>query len=227
MRVYTEERERSAFLLVDQRISMFFGSQRAMKSVVAAEVAALAAWRVLAVGDRLGALVFDDQRSYSHTPRRSRDAVVRLLSRLESCNAALQAGQQSHAGQLNTAMDTLARSLSKDALVIYVGDGYGWDDHSDEMLKRISLHNDVIAINVFDPAEVELPALDELVVSDGQMQIAVSGQREQLKSHFRSSFSEHVERMRAGLARFGLPLIEVDTVEDPLKQLLRALGATR
>src|SRR5215475_5939729 len=47
-RVYTEERERTVLLVVDQRITMFFGSVANMKSVTAAEVAALGAWRVLA-----------------------------------------------------------------------------------------------------------------------------------------------------------------------------------
>jgi len=42
-RVFTEERERATLLLVDQRITMFFGSVRNMKSVTAAEAAALAA----------------------------------------------------------------------------------------------------------------------------------------------------------------------------------------
>src|SRR5215510_13666835 len=59
-RIYTEERERTTLLLVDQRITMFFGSVRNMKSVTAAETAALAAWRVLAQQDRVGALVFSD-----------------------------------------------------------------------------------------------------------------------------------------------------------------------
>jgi uncharacterized protein (DUF58 family) len=86
VRVYTEERERRVYLLVDQRISMFFGSQRAMKSAVAAEIAALAAWRVLGVGDRVGALIFDDQHSYHFTPRRSREAVINILKRLETAN---------------------------------------------------------------------------------------------------------------------------------------------
>lgn len=227
VRVYTEERERSVHLLVDQRVSMFFGSRRAMKSVVAAEVAALAAWRVLAVGDRLGALVFDDQQCHSLKPRRSRDAVINLLSRLASCNAALAAGQRSRPEQLNNALDRLSRSLGHDALVIYIGDGYGWNDRSDEMLKRLSQHNDVIVINVFDPAEVTLPALDELVVSDGDLQIAVSGTREELQAQFRDSFSQHVTHMRDVLRRYGLPLIEVDTENDPLDQLLRALGGPR
>ena len=58
VRVYTEERDRSVLLLVDQRLSMFFGSRRAMKSVVAAKAAALAAFRVTSLGDRAGAVGF-------------------------------------------------------------------------------------------------------------------------------------------------------------------------
>jgi len=54
VRVYTEEKDRTVWLLVDQRVCMFFGSTKRMKSVVAAEVAALSAWRVLSVGDRTG-----------------------------------------------------------------------------------------------------------------------------------------------------------------------------
>jgi uncharacterized protein (DUF58 family) len=225
VRVYTEERERRVYLLVDQRISMYFGSQRAMKSVVAAEIAALAAWRVLGVGDRVGALIFDDQKNYHFTPRRSREAVLNILRRLETANAALTVGCLAHPEQLNTAFDALLRHVTHDMLVIYIGDGFGWDEHSDEMLKRLSLNNDVIAVNVFDPAELELPALNELVVSDGEEQIVVSGTRQELQARFEQSYLNHVKHMREALQRFGLPLIEVNTVDDPLQQLLRALGA--
>src|SRR5215468_9627102 len=61
VRVFNEERDRPAVLLVDQRLSMFFGSRLAMKSVAAARAAAIAAWRVLGVGDRVGAIVFNDR----------------------------------------------------------------------------------------------------------------------------------------------------------------------
>ncbi|WOJ96303.1 DUF58 domain-containing protein [Congregibacter brevis] len=227
VRVYTEERERRVHLLIDQRVSMFFGSQRAMKSVVAAEIAALAAWRVLSSGDRLGGVIFDDHDCYTIPPRRSRDSVMEMLSRLAKTNAALAAGQPSQASQLNVAMNNLARELSHDALVIYIGDGFGWNDRSDELLKQMSMHNDVIVINVFDPAEVELPRLDELIVSDGEMQIAVSGNRARLDESFRESFNEHVAHMQDVLRRYGLPLINIDCAEDPMNQLLKALGSGR
>src|SRR5262245_4260629 len=50
VRVYTEEKDRPAVLVVDQRINMFFGSARSLKSVTAAEAAALCAWKVLSQG---------------------------------------------------------------------------------------------------------------------------------------------------------------------------------
>ncbi len=225
VRVYTEEREREVYLFVDQRVSMYFGSQRAMKSSVAAEIAALAAWRVLGVGDRVGALIFDDQQNYQFTPKRSRESVLNILRRLEIANASLNSGCKADARQFNNAFDVLLRQVTHDALVIYIGDGFGWDEHSDERLKHLSLNNDIVAFNVVDPAEQELPELKELVVSDGEMQIVVSGTQEVLQQRFEQSYLDHLGHMREALQRFGLPLIEINTVDDPARQLLKALGA--
>ena len=61
VRVFNEERDRQALLVVDQRLTMFFGSRLAMKSVTAAQAAAIGAWRILAVGDRVGGIVFNDR----------------------------------------------------------------------------------------------------------------------------------------------------------------------
>jgi uncharacterized protein (DUF58 family) len=60
VRVMTEERDRPALIVVDQRMSMFFGTRLNMKSVTAAEAAALAAFRILDQSDRVGGIVFGD-----------------------------------------------------------------------------------------------------------------------------------------------------------------------
>ena len=90
VRVYTEERERPVLLLIDQRINMFFGSRLKMKSVVAAELAAIAAWRVISVGDRVGALVFNDIGIVETRPQRSRKTVMQILSNTIKANHALR-----------------------------------------------------------------------------------------------------------------------------------------
>src|SRR5271170_5079819 len=91
VRVYTEERDRPTLLIVDQRVNMFFGSRVSMKSVVAAETAALAAWRVFQQGDRVGALIFNDELTEEILPRRNRATVLRILGQIVRQNRLLHA----------------------------------------------------------------------------------------------------------------------------------------
>ena len=79
VRVFTEERDRPALLVVDQRMAMFFGSKLNPKSVTAAEAAAIAAFRILDAGDRVGGIVFNDTDLLEFVPKRSRRTVYALL----------------------------------------------------------------------------------------------------------------------------------------------------
>lgn len=226
VRVYTEERERRVLLLVDQRISMYFGSVLRMKSVVAAELAALAAWRVLASGDRIGAVIFDDRHCHHLPDRRSRRAVMALLGQLVRSNAALRPGLRASPQQLDVALHQLARRVAHDALVIYIGDGHGWSERSTELLRRMRQHNDVLAMLIEDPAEHSLPAADEWVVSDGELQISVTGTQRGLATRFRESRQRERQQLHDSLARLRAPVIPIDTAREPAEQLLTALGAT-
>src|SRR5262245_45648567 len=120
VRAYTEERDRPAVFVVDQRMSMFFGSVRAMKSVVAAELAALGAWMVFGAGDRVGAVVFDDQRIEHVRPLRSRTRVQAMLGTIATMNRALRADSavQPNDGQLDAALETVLRTTPHDHLVV-------------------------------------------------------------------------------------------------------------
>ena len=95
-RVFTEERERPALLVVDQRMDMFFGSRLNMKSVTAAEAAALGAWRILDQGDRVGALVFNDTEIVEIRPHRSQQNVMRILNTVVELNHALRVDHATH-----------------------------------------------------------------------------------------------------------------------------------
>ena len=94
VRVYTEEKDRPVWVVVDQRLSMFFGSQRQMKSVAAADAAALTAWRVIGVGDRVGALLFNDTQQRYVRPSRSPDSLMGWLEQLVVMNEGLGAARR-------------------------------------------------------------------------------------------------------------------------------------
>src|SRR3984957_6529164 len=90
IRVYSEGRDRPTLLVVDQRINMFFGSRVSMKSVVAAEISALAAWRVFQQGDRIGAFVFNDEKTEEVRMQSSRASVFRILDHIVHQNHLLR-----------------------------------------------------------------------------------------------------------------------------------------
>lgn len=224
VRVYTEERERNVILFIDQRISMFFGSQHQMKAVAAAEAAALAAWRVVDVGDRVGAVIFNDDEILSIPPARSRSTVINILSRLTEFNHRLKAGQKSNPGQLNEALRTLSCNLSHDALVISCGDGSGWNAATTLRIRKLSQHNDIIALKIYDPAEEQLPELEQLVVSDGNLQIEITGDRKDLREKFHQTYEQNLGVIRNELNKYGIPVIDINTIDPVHQQLITALG---
>jgi uncharacterized protein (DUF58 family) len=226
VRVYTEERERPVLLLVDQRISMFFGSQLKMKSVVAAELAALAAWRVLSVSDRVGALVFNDTQIMETRPHRSRKTVMQILHNVLTLNHALSAEypDAQNDSQLNLVLRETERLSGHDYLIVIISDLSGWNGETVKRIKRLGRHNDVMASLVFDPLEKTLPDTSALVLSDGDTQIQVDAGNSALGMQYTEHFESGIEHLQSELSKHGIPVILMNTTETVLDQVRRAIG---
>ena len=226
-RVYTEERERSVLLLVDQRRGMFFGSVQNMKSVTAAEFAALAAWRVVAQQDRVGALVFNDERLAEIRPQRSQATVMRILHAVVAQNRALAVGegQAANPAMFNEALRHAERLAPHDCLVCVISDAAGHDDESRRLLTRIAQHNDVLFAFVHDPLETELPDAGRLVFGDGAQQLEVNTGDRGLRARFRDTFAATRAAGRKFLLQRETPVLPLTTSEPVADQLRRHLGA--
>ena len=225
VRVYTEEKDRIAWLVVDQRASMFFGSRWKMKSVVAAEVAAIACWRVLAQGDRVGAVVFGDRDLDVVPPHRSAQRVARILGRIVDRNHALNAKKATDGrGMLNRALQRVAAEARHDCLVCLVTDGDGIDDDTRRYVTRMSQHNDVLAGFVYDPLEQAMPEAGRLVFSDGARQVEFDSSERRLRDAFAADFEERLRRMSETSRRHAIPLLPIETATPVERQLRAALG---
>jgi uncharacterized protein (DUF58 family) len=225
-RVYTEERERSVLLVVDQRITMFFGSVKNMKSVTAAEMAALAAWRVLAQKDRVGALVFNDSSVVEIRPQRSHAAVMQILHAVLTQNHALsiEAKISSKAGMFNEALRRCERLAKHDSLVCIISDGFGHDQESRSLLTRIAQHNDVLFAFIYDPLEADLPEAGQLVFGDGTRQLEVDTGNRKLREGYRDDFAAERAAGRRFLLQRETPVIPLSTANGVAEQLRRLIG---
>jgi uncharacterized protein (DUF58 family) len=226
-RVYTEERERSVLLVVDQRITMFFGSVRNMKSVTAAEMAALGAWRVLGQKDRIGAIVFNDSRIAEIRPRRSRATVMQIIQAVLEQNHELNhdGNTRANPGMFNEALRRVERLAKHDCLIAIVSDGFGNDGESQQVLTRIARHNDVIFLFVFDPLEAELPDAGTLVFSDGAHELEVDTSNQRLRDRFKATFAERRAEGRKFLLHRQTPVLPLSTDAPVAEQLRQELGA--
>lgn len=228
-RVYTEERERTVLLLVDQRITMFFGSVKNMKSVTAAEAAALAAWRVLRQKDRVGALVFNDSTVAEIRPQRSQSTAMQILHAVIEQNHALshETGIRSNPEMFNETLHRCERLAKHDCLVCIISDGAGNNEKSRGVLTRIARHNDVLFAFVHDPLETELPDAGPLVFGDGARQLEVDTGSRKLRDNFQRAFSEQRAAGRKFLLQREAPVLPLSTERGVADQLRDQLGARR
>jgi uncharacterized protein (DUF58 family) len=226
VRVYTEERDRPVLLVVDQRLSMFFGSQRVMKSVVAAEATALAAWRTLHVGDRVAALVFDDGDAVEIAPHRSRDQVMRILAAVVKKNHALRgdAPRQPGSAMLNRVLERAVRLAKHDYLVCLIGDGAGADQETVRLVTLLGSHNDVLVVFIYDPLEVQLPDAGRLVVAEGDLQLEVNTSDRGLRQRYNAAFEQRLARIRELSRQREIPVLPLSTATGVAEQVRDLLG---
>lgn len=219
VRAYSEEKERQIWLCVDQRQSMFFSSQQTMKSVVAANLAALCLWRVLADADRVGGYIFNDQASFHFKPQRSNTLALQFIQQLHIVNHQLQVGiveVDAPRIRLTDMLATLQALQSKSKTFVIISDWYGFDEECANRLRALQQHNDVIAVHISDPLEQSLINIDSLITSDGHHQLQLSNQqlkrnKNALQHAYQAAFLAKQNLLQQALQLSTLSIIDIGT----------------
>ena len=225
VRVYTEEKDRAILLVVDQRINMFFGTRDKLKSVTAAELAALGAWRAVAVGDRIGAVVFNDAELFDIRPQRSQKTVMSILGNVVQMNHALRADTpvEPNAGMLNRALEKALQLVPHDGLIVMISDFFGVDEQTERLAARMAEHNDVLALLVHDPIRLQ-PAGERVTVSDGSLQMEIDFADKHVREKLAENYREEQEHITRFLNRLAAPLLMISNQGDVVDQVRRLLG---
>ena len=225
VRVFTEERDRPALIVVDQRMSMFFGSVLNMKSVTAAECAALAAYRILDQGDRVGGIVFGDQTLAEIRPQRSKAALNRFLTALADANGLLSADALDvEPIPLNRVLQSVARIAPRNHIVIVLSDFDGIDDQTHRLVSGLARHNDLVFGLVSDPFAHELPAGLKLVVSDGTLQAEIDTSDARTHRRLAEIAGGRLAEILDWQRSLGVPVLPLSSAEDSLSQMRRLMG---
>ena len=226
-RVYSEEKEKPALIVVDQSKSMFFGSQLRTKSVVAAELAALAAFRVLKEGDRVGGVVFADHGIDIVYPKRDRKNILRFLEKIVERNHELEQSSPVKLEEaLKETMLKIRNIVSHDFLIIIISDFMRYSPEVIKFISHLAQHNDVILAKVFDPMERDIPAA-KVIAGDGEKQIVIDGESKRLREKFQEGFDHDYANFETQMKKHRIPLMMIDTITAVDEQLKEVFKGTK
>jgi len=230
-KLFREERERPVLLWSDFRRSLAFGTRNCLKSVRAAEAAALLAWQAVARGDRVGGLMFSDQRHLELRPGRGKHAALKLMKYLsEFSRQAWRQLQQPSSVQADNgdgehALNRLAQVTRPGSLVYLVSDFRDLSAALESTLFRIRRHSEVLLLQIHDPLEAELPPAGVYRVTDGREETEVDSSLPEARRGYRRNFRQRMQRLEALATRTGCRLIRLSTADESVAgALLRQLA---
>ena len=166
-KLFCEERERPCHILVDQRSSLFFGSEKQFKSVLAAELAAAIAWAALAGGDRVGGQVIGDLTERDCRARRNKQAVLQLIHNIDELNQLLQQPSNETSTTLANSLEECRRITRPGTAIFVISDFHDFDDAAAKALTNLGKHADITLLHVCDALEDTLPISGSIAISDG------------------------------------------------------------
>ncbi|MDH5445619.1 MAG: DUF58 domain-containing protein [Gammaproteobacteria bacterium] len=225
-KVFREERERAVFLWVDYRRPMFFATQGAFKSVIAAQSASLLSWSAIQHGDRLGGLIFSEHEHDEIRPQRGDKAVLHFINKLANHPAWQNKLPQSNQS-LTQPLARLRRVAKPGSLIILCSDFQGMDEQAESHLIQIARHNDVILNFIYDPLECQLPVKGTYHISDGRQRALLNTADKKIAQSHADRFQQHQEYLRSLSRRHGMFLLNTVTNDDVLATLQKQMGFKR
>jgi uncharacterized protein (DUF58 family) len=226
VRRYLEDREVTAWLLLDRSPSMRFGPIERHKHVVTTEIAATLAQLLSRGGNRVGAILFDARIEQTVPPGQGRNQVLRILSLLMQDRGGTESPPRRAADRRTTDLAVPLRAAlgvtRRRSLVVVVSDFLsepGWQ----RPLALLNQRHDVVAIQVVDRREFELPPVGMIYVEDAETgeQIFVDTGDPAFQRRLRAAADERQAGLVEACRRAGTELFAVSTDEDLVRALAR------
>ena len=219
-KVFQEERERPVLIVLDASPSLYFGTQRRLKSVAAGQLAAAVAWSAVRRGDRIGGFLFAPDRHREIRPAGGRRGAMRVIQSL--VNWLQPDGADPRAEPLSGALERVRHAVRPGSLIIVISDFFNLDEGCNRHLSRLRQHNDVIGCQVLDRTEQDLPE-GRYPITDGHSESIIDTGEAGDRQKFETMSRQHVVMPRQLFTRHQCGWMVMYTDDDPVDTLGREL----
>ena len=218
VRQFTEDRELTAWFLVDLSASVDFGSNALTKRSVAREFVGVLARLLTRHGNRVGALLYGSEVDTVIPARGGRLHVLELLQRIAARPTEAAAG----ATNLRDLLVAAQRIIKRRSTVFIVSDfisAPGWE----AALSQLARRHEVTAVRLFDPLEMDLPDIGLVTMRDAETgeQLLVDTHDLGFRRRFAAAAQAREDSLRTALAQAGVDTLELATDGDLMDAILR------
>jgi uncharacterized protein (DUF58 family) len=218
VKVFDEERELTVMLLVDVSSSGNFGTTQQMKGEIAAELCSVLAFSAIKNNDKVGLMIFSDKIEKFIPPRKGKKHVLRVIREI------LYFKPDDAQTDLNVALEYLSKVIKRRSIVFLISDFLTAE--YEKSLQVANKKHDIIAIDIIDPREIELPNMGFLELEDAETgeTVLVDTSNAGIRSGFFSQTQQDREEREKFFKSIGVDNINILTDRpyvDPIVKFFR------
>jgi len=214
VKIYEEERELTVMLLIDISGSRNFGSVSMLKKNIITEISAVLSFSAIQNNDKIGVILFSDRIEKFIPPKKGRQHILRIIREL------IDFQPTSKQTNISESLRFLTNAIKKRSIAFVISDFI--DEDYDEALRIANKKHDVVALQIYDIRETELPPVGFIRVKDaetGKMLWIDTGSRK-VRKDYSGWWEKEQRRLSSVLTRSGVDWVKIRTDEDYVKPLI-------
>jgi len=215
IKVYEEERELTVMLLVDVSGSQDFGTRNTMKRDVVTEIAATLAFSAIQNNDKIGVIFFSDKIEKFIPPKKGRKHILYIIRELITFKA------ESPKTDVGMAMKFLTNAIKKRCTTFMISDFIDTGDY-DNALTIANRKHDIVALQVYDNLETQLPNVGLMKVRDAESGAErwIDTSYKKVRDLYKDWWEKQQRSLQTSFNRSKVDNVSVRTDEDYVKALM-------
>ncbi len=215
VKVFEEEREMTVMLMIDVSGSREFGSVKKTKQSLVTEIAATLAFSTIQNNDKVGVIFFSNQIEKYIPPQKGRRHVLYIIREL------LNFKPQNRGTNIGLALKYLSNIQKKRATTFLISDFIDNNNYEDALMVASKKH-DLMALEIFDPLEREIPPVGLLKVWDAETgeNKWIDSSDKHLQFEYKNAWSERQFKLKNMFAKNGVDAIHISTADDYVRSLM-------
>ena len=215
VKVFEEERELTVMLLIDVSGSKDFGTVSQMKRDVTTEIAATLAFSAIQNNDKIGVIFFSDKIEKFIPPQKGRRHILYIIREL------IDFRPDDRQTDINQALKYLTNAIKKRCTAFLLSDFIDRGNYHDALTIANRKH-DIVAIQVYDRRETELPAVGLMKVRDAETGAErwIDSSSKRVREAYRTWWDKRQAEMNAAFQKSRIDAVSIRTEDDYVKALL-------